>query len=348
MIDVSNVGKRGGEFIAEQLEAAASELDIVNGACDEIASHAGHRRAWLVYCVGVAHAGLVRDALRARGVDAKMVLGETPDDERDRIIEDFRAGRLTCLISVMVLSYGFNVPHVDLIAMLRPTCSTGLYVQQVGRGTRKAPDKSDCLVLDFAGNVRRFGPVDDVRIRTRSNGKGDGEAPTKVCPSCQEIVLLGMRECLHCGYIFPQREATHDTRADNVEILSSRRALSDWLEVDDVEYHKHIKETPSLKVSYQCGVDTFNEWICFEHQGYARAKAEQWWRTLVNSDVPCSVSTALDRQDEIPWPTHIRVAPDGKYWKIIGRRVDGVDYDVNLRRDWRSQPKPEINDTVPY
>jgi DNA repair protein RadD len=245
------------------------------------------------------------------------------------------------------LSYGFNVPHVDLIAMLRPTCSTGLYVQQVGRGTRKATDKSDCLILDFAGNVRRFGPVDDVRIKIKSNGK-DGEAPTKVCPSCQEIVMLGVRECLHCGYVFPQQKASHDARADSVEILSSRRAPSDWLEVDDVEYHKHIKETPSLKASYQCGADTFSEWICFEHQGYARAKAEQWWRALVDFDIPRTVNQALDRQDEVPWPTHIRVTPDGKYWKIIGRRIDGVDYDVNLRRDWRSEPKPVIDDKVPY
>jgi hypothetical protein len=50
----------------------------------------------------------------------------------------------------------------------------------------------------------------------------------------------------------------------------------------------------------------------------------------------------------IAWPTHIRVAPDGKYWRIIARRIDGIEYDVNLRRDWRSQPKPEIDDTVPY
>ena len=347
-IDVSGVGKRGGEFIADQLEAAAIEGDVVERACDEIASHVGRRRAWLVYCVGVVHAGLVRDALRARGVDCEMVLGETPDDKRDRIIEDFRAGRLTCLVSVMVLSYGFNVPHVDLICLLRPTCSAGLYAQQVGRGTRQAPGKADCLVLDFAGNARRFGPVDDVCIRTKSNGKGDGEAPTKVCPSCQEIVMLGVHECLHGGYIFPQQKATHDAHADSVEIFSNRRSPSDWLEVDDVEYYKHIKETPSLKASYQCGADIFSEWICFEHQGYARAKAEQWWRALVDFDVPRTVNQALDRQDEIPWPTHIRVTPDGKYWKIIGRRIDGVDYDVNLRRDWRSEPKPVIDDKVPY
>src|SRR5215831_4335707 len=208
-IDVSGVGKRGGEFVADQLEAAAIKDGVVERACDEIASYLGQRRAWLVYCVGVAHATMVRDALRARGVDCEMVLGETQDDERDRIIEDFRAGRLTALVSVMVLSYGFNVPHVDLIAMLRPTCSAGLYVQQVGRGTRKAEGKSDCVVLDFAGNVRRFGPVDDVRIQIKSNGK-DGEAPIKVCPSCQEIVMAGVGECPHCGFVFPRQEITHD------------------------------------------------------------------------------------------------------------------------------------------
>jgi DNA repair protein RadD len=348
LINVSGVGKRGGEFITEQLEEVASELTVVNGACDEITAYAGRRRSWLVYCVGVNHAELVRDSLRARGIDVEMVLGETPSDERDHIIEDFRAGHLTCIVSVMVLSYGFNVPFVDLIALLRPTCSTGLYVQQVGRGTRKADGKNDCLVLDFAGNVRRFGPVDDVRIRTKG-GDGTGEAPTKDCPNCNEIVALAAMTCPCCGYEFPRKtKIKHEREADSAEILSSRRTVSDWLEVEDVEYYKHIKETPSLRVSYQCGYDTFSEWICFEHRGYARTKAELWWHKLAGTDIPRTINEALDRQDELPWPTHIRVAPDGKYWKIIARRIDGIDYDVNLRRDWRSQPKPEIDDTVPY
>ena len=346
-IDVSDVGKRSGEFITEQLEAVASELNVVNGACDEIVKLAGTRRAWLVFCVGVSHAELVRDALRARGVNAEMVLGETDDDDRERIIEDFRAGRLTCIVSVMVLSYGFNVPFVDLVALLRPTCSTGLYVQQVGRGTRKADGKDDCLVLDFAGNVRRFGPVDDPRIVTK--GGGNGEAPTKTCPECEEIVALAVTECPCCGYEFPAKaKIKHAAQADSAEILSNGRAPSDWLEVEDVEYRKHIKETPSLRVSYQCGYDTFSEWICLEHKGYARAKAEQWWRVLAGTGIPGTVDEALSRQDELAWPSHIRVAPDGKYWRIVGRRIDGIDYDVNLRPDWRSQPKPEITDEVRY
>ena len=284
LIDVGDVGKRSGEFITEQLEAVASELNVVNGACDEIVKHAGARRSWLAFCVGVVHAELVRDALRARGIDAEMVLGETPDDERDRIIEEFRAGRLTCIVSVMVLSYGFNVPFVDLVALLRPTCSTGLYVQQVGRGTRKADGKDNCLVLDFAGNVRRFGPVDDPRIHTKA-GNGEGEAPTKTCPECDEIVALAAAECPGCGYEFPAKaKIKHAAQADSAEILSNGRTPSDWLEVEDVEFRKHIKETPSLRVSYQCGIDTFSEWICLEHRGFARTKAEVWWRALAGTD----------------------------------------------------------------
>jgi DNA repair protein RadD len=347
LIDVSNVGKRSGDFIAEQLEAVASEIDAVAGAADEIVAHAGGRRAWLAFCVGVKHAELMRNALRGRGVSAEMVLGETDDDERDRIIEHFRAGRLTCIVSVMVLSYGFNVPFVDLVALLRPTCSTGLYVQQVGRGTRKADGKNDCLVLDFAGNVRRFGPVDDPRIAAK--GSGSGEAPTKVCLECDEIVALAASECPGCGYELPRKaRVTHDVRADIADILSSARTRFDWIEVEDVEFRKHIKQTPSLRVSYQCGYMTFSEWICLEHQGFSRLKAEAWWHALADAPVPLTVEEALQREDEIAWPSHIRVEPDGKYWRIVGRRIDGVDYDVNLRVDWRSRPKLEINDMVPF
>jgi DNA repair protein RadD len=349
-IDVTGVGKRGGEYIAEQLEAAAIRNNAVELACDEIATYQGKRRAWLVYCVGVVHTGMVRDALRARGVNAEMVLGETPSDERDRIIEDFRAGRLTALVSVMVLSYGFNVPHVDLIAMLRPTCSAGLYAQQVGRGTRKAEGKSNCLVLDFAGNVRRFGPVDTVSIKTKNSGYDS--APTKVCPECQEILPLAATECSCCGYRFTRDIAPkHAARADTSPILSLQRVVSDWMEVEDITYTYHHKKTPSLRVTYQCGVHSFSRWICLEHRGYARDLAAQFWRVLSGGTaVPATVDEALQRQDELEIVTHIRVAPEGeRYWRIISFRVAGVTYDANMNHARViASAAPPINDSIPY
>src|SRR5262249_15437806 len=153
----------------------------------------------------------------------------------------------------------------------RPTCSAGLYIQQVGRGTRKAEGKETCLVLDFAGSVRRFGPVDNVRIKTKSRGF-DTLAPTKLCPECDEILPLAATECSCCGHAFPRDTAPkHAAHADTVAILGPRRVVSDWMEVDDIEYGFHHKETPSLRVTFQCGIHSFSKWVCLQHRGYARA-----------------------------------------------------------------------------
>jgi DNA repair protein RadD len=351
-IDVSGVGKRGGEFIAEQLEAAAIQGDIVVRACNEIAGYKGSRRAWLVYCVGIKHAEMVRDKLRARGVDCEMVLGETPAAERDRIIEDFRAGRLTALVSVMVLSYGFNVPHVDLIAMLRPTMSTGLYVQQVGRGTRKAEGKTNCLILDFANNVRRHGPVDAVEVKISDRERTKGEAPVKTCPACREIVMLAVKECPCCGYVFPSRGISHQPIADTAEILRKR---SGWIEVEDFSCFYHAKATPSLRVSYQCGYARHNKWVCLEHSGWARILAEKWWRQMTGGEQPPrTVNEALKRQDELLPVTHIQVAPAGKYWEITAYRVeledgDTREFDRNMNRiNVPAPPPPPINDEIRF
>ena len=139
--------------------------------------------------------------LCTRGIAAATVTAETPSREREGIIADFRRGDIRALTNVNVLTTGFDVPAVDLIAMLRPTLSTGLYVQMVGRGTRKADGKYDCLVLDFAGNVWRHGPVDRADGAT-GNGK-NGSAGVKVdtvaakrCPECGELNALRAAECV--------------------------------------------------------------------------------------------------------------------------------------------------------
>ena len=77
---------------------------------------------------------------------------DTPGKERDQLIESFKQQKIKYLVNVSVLTTGFDAPHVDLIAILRPTESVSLYQQIVGRGLRLAPEKEDCLVIDFAGN----------------------------------------------------------------------------------------------------------------------------------------------------------------------------------------------------
>ena len=333
-INVNNVGRRGGEFIAGELERAADDNAVIAAACDEIVARGVDRRSWLVFCCGVLHAHHVCNALRMRGVACQVVTGETPLTEREDSIAMFKAGMVRCLVNVNVLTTGFDAPRIDLLAMLRPTLSTGLYVQMVGRGTRKADGKVNCLILDFAGNCRRHGPVDRVDIKL---GAGNGVAPatvrTKTCPDCAEINPLDAAACCCCGYEWPKPKpvAKHATSADAVPILIGERV---WLPVTDVSFHRHYKygdpdAPPSFRADYLCGLSPYAEYVCFERQGYARTCAERWWYALSGSaPVPATVAEALQRQHELDPVVAIAVTRNGRFWNVIDRRVRRPDGSV--------------------
>jgi DNA repair protein RadD len=319
-LDTTGVGSRGGEFIAGQLEAAVDVEAVTESAVDEIVRHGADRGSWLVFCAGVRHAGHVRDAIRSRGFSCEAILGETASAERDRAIAAFKRGDIRCLTNANVLTTGFNAPGVDLIAMLRPTKSVGLYVQMIGRGTRLANGKDNCLVLDFAGNVERHGPIDRIDGRKRKKDDEEGVAPVKACPDCQTIVHASTRLCPTCGFEFPPPKPDLSRTASTSAILSSQ-IRAEWLTVTAVTYYHHDKpgSPPSLRVEYACGLASHREWVCFEHTGYARQKAVQWWqKRLPDLPVPRTVAEALALCDQLSKPARISVRPQGRYTEIIG------------------------------
>jgi len=318
-LDVSGVGTRGGEFIAGELERAVDIEPVTAAAVQEIIAYgtapANPRGSWLIFCAGVDHALHVRDAVRAAGFTAETVTGETPAAERDSIIRDFKAGRIRCLTNMSVLTTGFDAPGVDLIGMLRPTKSAGLFVQMIGRGTRLAEGKDNCLLLDFAGNTHRHGPVD--RIKVGAPGEGGGEAPIKTCPECFTICYAGVRNCPECDFEFPEPEIKLAPKAATNAVLSTQ-IESEWVKVDDVSYHRHEKpgKPASMRVEYHSGYTVHREWICLEHSGFARQKACAWWSKRSNIPVPSSVNDALGLVDGLPKPGRIAIRPQGKFTEI--------------------------------
>lgn len=279
--DLSGVSIRGGEYVQKDLQKVVDKNPLTESAVQEIINYGigQKRRSWLIFCSGVDHAEHVRDCLREHDITAKTVTGSTPQAERGQILEDFKAEKIQAITNCDVLTTGFNAPKTDLIAFLRPTESTALYVQMAGRGMRIAPGKSDCLVLDFAGNVRKHGSIDIVRPKASGGSGGDGEpgeAPMKLCPECESIVFTGIRTCPDCGYEFPPPEVYHAPTADTAEIIHEQPPL--WYDVDDVWYERHQKKDKpdSIKVTYKCGYNEYNEWICLDHEGYAKTKAISW------------------------------------------------------------------------
>jgi DNA repair protein RadD len=249
----------------------------------------------------VRHGQHVAETLQTRhNAECGFVCGETLPFQRDELINRFRSGDLKYLCNVNVLTTGFDAPNIDCVVLVRPTLSPGLYYQMVGRGFRLHPGKTDCLVLDFGGNVLRHGPVDAVRL-TDPQSNGNGEAPAKECPDCHAVVAAGYATCPECDHEFPPPERRkHDATASSEGILSGQVTRTEY-EVNDVFYAVHEKrgappDAPrTMRVDYRISFTEYvSEWVCFEHEGYARCKAEQWWQQRSNDPIPDSAERAVE------------------------------------------------------
>ncbi len=180
--DFSSLKLRGDRFQMKEVEAALKDQGrITPSIVRNILELAKDRQGVMIFTASVRHAEEILGLLPPE--ESALVVGETAGPERDRIIEEFKAKKLKYLVNVSVLTTGFDAPHVDLIALLRPTESVSLYQQIVGRGLRLAPGKQDCLILDYTGlghNI--FAPeIDEDRPSAES-------VPVEVpCPACGHI-----------------------------------------------------------------------------------------------------------------------------------------------------------------
>lgn len=321
-IDASGVGMLSGDYKLNELSNVVS-LYIKTAAAESVRI-ASDRAKWIAFTPSVANADSLAAELCALGIATAVVCGETDKDVRTQLIDDFRAGKLRCLVTVLALSVGFDVPDVDCILWLRPTQSPVLYVQGMGRGVRIFDGKSDCLVLDFTDTVERLGPVDAIRARAKKDS-GDRGAPFKVCGECGARNLAAAWECAECGAML--REATPEVKAkaSTFDLLSipSKVSLPVWHDVTNVEYRKHTKEgkPDSMRVDYYDGiVRVASEWICFDHVGFARQKAFQWAATRDGKfgNYLTTTDSMIERASSgnFKEPTRIETIKNGKFSQI--------------------------------
>ncbi|NVK40596.1 MAG: DEAD/DEAH box helicase [Oceanospirillaceae bacterium] len=140
-----------GEYRETELNSLlARHPRVTRAICEQILQLAENRSGVMIFAATVDHAREINGYLPA--AMTALVTGDTPGSEREALIRRFKDRELKYLVNVAVLTTGFDAPHVDLIAILRPTQSVSLYQQIVGRGLRLAPGKENCLVVDYAGN----------------------------------------------------------------------------------------------------------------------------------------------------------------------------------------------------
>ena len=183
--DLSGVRTRAGDYANDQAAAAMDRPTVTGDAITHYQRYAGAQQA-IAFCCNVKHAVSVCDAFKTAGISAELLLGGTQD--REQVVADFAANRTRVLVTVDVVSEGFDVPAASCAILLRPTQSLGLYLQQVGRVLRPAPGKDAAIILDHVGNVLRHGFPDDPRDWSLDDrmrrSKGTPAPSVRTCPEC--------------------------------------------------------------------------------------------------------------------------------------------------------------------
>lgn len=209
-IDLSKLKTRAGDYVAEEAGEAMADKAIIGDVVAHYKRHADGVPA-IAFCCNVYHAEVVARDLRANGISAQTLFGSTPKPARASTVQDFADGRVQVLVTVDVVSEGFDCPTAGAALLLRPTKSEALYLQQVGRVLRPSSGKSHAVVLDHVENIRRHGFPDDEREwtlndRLKRGSKGGPAAPAvRECPECF-AAFKPSPVCPSCGHEFIRQE----------------------------------------------------------------------------------------------------------------------------------------------
>ncbi len=322
----TGVSKSAGDYNQSQLVRA--NIDQIEPQVAIFLDALGERKKGLIFAVTVDHANAYVTALRKRGVRSSLIVGAMSAAEREASVRAFKDGYTRVAVTVQAALTGFDVPDIDLIASCRPTMSPIIHTQSIGRGTRPSDGKSDCLVLDFAGNVKTFGPVHDPHFDKSGQPLG-GIAPWRPCPSCGTYNHMQAAACFHCDEVLNARRAVTSEELEFGSIhwgpeQAAVKALTDargfrGLSVESIALHAYRKpqtDSVSCMISIGLGGDAIVR-VWHKHLN------TRWWRDiwsmlLGDSPAPNTLKDAYARRGELIRPASIDIERDGNFWRIAG------------------------------
>jgi DNA repair protein RadD len=334
-----------GDWNEKDLSEKNDRIEITNNAILEVLKYGKNYHHWLFAAIDIQHCENIVACLNHHNIKAVAIHSRAKDV--DQKIEDFKNGKYKAAVQVNMLITGFDFPGIDLIADMRPTKSPIIHVQFKGRGGRvvyadgydletvrgrldaiENGTKQHCLVLDFSGNIARLGPINHVKIKTKGEGKGNGDAITKNCPDCNFINWGGAKFCENCDHEFVFKEKLVIS-ASTSEIVVKKKQFSipdkvkGWFPVDQVRYKVKTSFNtglPYIEVKYRCGFSVVYENVFIEESGYPKHKAKHWidvrWNEK-NGSQPNNVLEFKENYELIESPTEIKVSSVMKKREII-------------------------------
>lgn len=185
-----------GKFNQEEVKQAMGKAPRLTGMImQEVQSIVAGRCGAFIFATSIEHCH--ECAMHLPEHETAIITGLTPDHERQKYIADARNGQIKYLINVNVLCAGVDVANFDTVVFVRPTESLVLYTQAIGRGLRLSKGKTECLVLDYAGNLERHGDIDDPLINEALQPKTKDDPEYCIpCYKCQTFNKMTTRRCI--------------------------------------------------------------------------------------------------------------------------------------------------------
>jgi len=270
-LDLSKVGTVNGDYKPRALDVLCNSPFMIQRAVDELITH-GRDRQTICFTVSCGHAIALVEALRLHGFSAEAITGATPDKERAAIFQRFDTRQTQCLVSVGVLTEGYDAPIASCILMVRPTLSRALYVQMVGRGLRPNEGKQDCIIADLADNYTRHGLVANIDNWTLDGAIGVAET-LKCCPSCGRLVSRMEPTCPNCGHVFAGNRDGNGKNPRGQDVDLDLEEVIDGRARSAVELREKQDEAKSL---YDGGM-SFG--YMAKHLGVAKSTIYNWKKT---------------------------------------------------------------------
>lgn len=154
-IDLTDVRINGIKYNSQDLESKLFIPERNQLIVDTYLKYVNGKKT-VIFCASVDHAAEIAKLLRDNGVNAEAVSGRDRVEIREKVLKDYETGSTDVLCACDLLNEGWDSPHTTVLFMARPTMSKTIYMQQLGRGTRRCPGKDDLLVIDFVDNANMF------------------------------------------------------------------------------------------------------------------------------------------------------------------------------------------------
>ena len=222
LIDTSNLHTRAGEFVQEEVEKLLDNKAVFSGTVNQYQKITPGKKA-MIYCGSIKASKEIVEEFNRNGITAAHVDGTMSKKERERIVSEYRQGKITVVSNVDLFGVGFDDKDIEVTILLRPTQSLALAVQQNMRCMRYKEGKT-AIILDCCGNVVRHGLPDDNREWTlESKAKQANTVKIRECPMCFAVYPPTMQKCPYCGYAAVKEIQRKEKKTVEIDLVEMKR-----------------------------------------------------------------------------------------------------------------------------